>query len=155
MTYVRHSSVANSFLISTVRQQQPHNCMLESNLVARYFGGSVRLIKNCLIFSLGASSNRSYLAVKWMLCFGQAKFKSHLFYFIFTLRELISAGTYFRGFHFFEISRKKWELIFADFRDFILNENFAGTYFRGWREIGNFADLSLFVWKMAIKWRSK
>ena len=48
-----------------------------------------------------------------------------------TLRELILAGTYFRGFHFFEISRKKWELIFADFRDFILNENFAGTYFRG------------------------
>ena len=48
-----------------------------------------------------------------------------------TLRELILAGTYFRGFHFFEISRKKWELIFADFRDFILNENFAETYFRG------------------------
>ena len=48
-----------------------------------------------------------------------------------TLRELILAGTYFRGFHFFEISRKKWELIFADFRGFILNENFAGTYFRG------------------------
>ena len=72
-----------------------------------------------------------------------------------TLRELILAGTYFRGFHFFEISRKKWELIFADFRHFTLNENFAGTYFRGWREIGNFADLSLFVQKMAIKWRSK
>ena len=48
-----------------------------------------------------------------------------------TLRELILAGTYFPGFHFSEISRKKWELIFADFRGFILNENFAGTYFRG------------------------
>ena len=48
-----------------------------------------------------------------------------------TLRELILARTYFRGFHFFEILQKKWELIFADFCDFILNENFAGTYFRG------------------------
>ena len=45
-------------------------------------------------------------------------------------------GNYFRGFHFFEISWKKWELILADFRCIFLNENFAGTNFRGNRKCG-------------------
>ena len=56
------------------------------------------------------------------------------------LRELIFAGAevFSLIFFFSENSWKNWKLIFADFYGFILNENFVGTYFRGWRK--NFAD---------------
>ena len=47
------------------------------------------------------------------------------------LKGINFRGNFFSRISFFEISRTKWELVLADFRGFILNENFAETYSRG------------------------